>query len=294
MGTVRWRELLDEAAERLTRAAPEGCDDPRSDARRIVEEAAGVDGAELAVTLGEEVTEGAVARFDAMIARRSAGEPLQYVLGHWGFRTLDLMVDRRVLIPRPETETVVDVALGELDRLGTQESGTNVVDLGTGSGAIALSIATERTRARVWATDASEDALEVARANLAGLGRAAARVRMVRGDWFGALSEDLRGSVHLVVSNPPYVAATTDLPPEVADWEPAVALTAGSDGLDALEVILTGAPGWLDPAGVLVCEISPEQADAVSELAGRGFSEVMVRPDLTGRDRVLVARRPLS
>lgn len=289
-GTVSWRELLDEATLRL-RSRPDTA--PESDARWIVGEASGVPVAELVMLLDEPVTEGGMARFDSMLARRAAGEPLQYVLGHWGFRRLDLMVDRRVLIPRPETESVVEVCLAELDRLGGADTTTTVVDLGTGSGAIALAVATERVRTRVWATDSSEDALEVARANLAGVGRAAARVTMTSGDWFGALPVALQGSVQLVVSNPPYVADTAELPGEVADWEPSGALRAGADGLDDLRRIIHGAPDWLEADGVLVCEISPEQAVTVAELASRCFDEVRVEEDLTGRSRALVARRPI-
>lgn len=293
---MSWRELLAEATARLRSGGPSGSGDPASDARRIVEQAAGVSAVELALVLHEPVTRSAMARFDAMLARRLAGEPLQYVLGHWGFRSLDLMVDQRVLIPRPETEQVVDVALAELDRLGGRDVATTVVDLGTGSGAIALSIATERVRTSVWATDASEDALVVARANLVGVGRAAARVRMLQGDWFAALPASLRGTVQLVVSNPPYVATTAGLPAEVADWEPEAALVSGRDGLDDLTRIISGAPEWLEQGGTLVCEISPEQADAVTGLASRRFADVHVEDDLSGRPRVLVARqaeRPL-
>src|SRR5688500_2404619 len=154
-----------------------------------------------------------------MVERRAAGEPLQYVLGAWGFRSLDLYVDRRVLIPRPETEQVVEVALAELRALGAAKP--LVVDLGTGSGAIALSIAPEVPTSQVWATDASPAALAVARANLAGIGRAAARVRLEHGSWFAALPKLLQGRVDMVISNPPYVADGDTLPPEVADWEPA-------------------------------------------------------------------------
>lgn len=293
-GTVRWRELLDEATVRLRGRL--GCPDasPESDARRIVEEASGVPPSELALVLDDPVTTGAMARFERMLARRVTGEPLQYVLGHWGFRQLDLMVDSRVLIPRPETESVVDVCLAELDRLGGRDLPTTVVDLGTGSGAIALAVATERVRTTVWATDESEDALGVARANLAGVGRAAARVRMVAGDWYTALPTDLAGSVQVLVSNPPYVAETAELPAEVADWEPSGALRSGPDGLDDLRRIIAGAPGWLEADGALVCEISPEQAGTVAELASRRFGEVRVEEDLTGRSRALVARRPID
>jgi release factor glutamine methyltransferase len=287
-GTVSWRELLAEATDRLR--GPGGA----GDARRIVEEAAGVSAPELPLVLGDPVTEGGMARFEAMLARRAAGEPLQYVLGHWGFRSLDLMVDRRVLIPRPETEQVVEVALEELDRLGGREVPTTVVDLGTGSGAIALAIATERVRTRVWATDRSAGALEVARANLAGAGRAAARVSVVEGDWFDALPASLRGEVQLVVANPPYVAVGAMVDRQVRDWEPAGALFAGADGLDELRRILPRAGGWLEPEGALVCEISPEQAGAVEELAARRFAEVRVEPDLAGRPRTLVARRVIG
>lgn len=291
-GAITWRELLREASGRITAPGANEGGPAASDATRIVEEAAGVTGAELALVLDDPVTELGVARFDSMLARRLAGEPLQYVLGHWGFRSLDLLVDPRVLIPRPETETLVEVALGELDRIGGREAPTAVVDLGTGSGAIALAVATERVRTRVWATDVSPDALDVARANLAGSGRAAARVNVVAGGWFDALPGELRGSVQLVVSNPPYVAESAQLPDEVAGWEPRDALLAGSDGLDDLRVIVSGAGDWLEDAGVLVCEFSPEQAPELVELAGSHFCEVRVEADLAGRARILVAATP--
>lgn len=289
-GTVPWRELLDEAADRLRRAGVTGA--PEVEARRIVEAAAGAAPSELYLRLDEPVTERGIAHFDAMLARRSAGEPLQYVIGSWSFRTLDLMVDERVLIPRPETEEVVEVALAELDRLGGSERTTTVVDLGTGSGAIGLSIAAERVRSRVWLTDASAVALEVARANIAGLGRAGARVSALLGDWFEALPPELAGTIDLVVSNPPYVPDAAELPNEVADWEPSSALRAGADGLDDVRRIVAAAPAWLAESGVLVCEISPEQSGLVRDLAAAHFAEVDIRPDLTGRERALVARRP--
>lgn len=222
--------------------------------------------------------------------RRLAGEPLQYVLGVWGFRRLDLVVDRRVLIPRPETEVVVEVALEELAR---QEAGEPLaVDLGTGSGAIALSLALEVPRARVWGTDRSPEALAVARANLAGMGsRVAPRVRLVEGDWYDALPGELRGRVDLIVSNPPYVAAVDPLPAEVAEWEPAGALVAGPTGLEDVTRIVAAARSWLRRPGAVVVEIAPHQAEAAAGLAAdAGFDEVQVRPDLAGRLRVLVAR----
>lgn len=286
-GTVSWRELLAEAVARLDAA---GVDTAEMDARRIVVDCLDVPMGQLTRSLGDPATERGVARFDQLVARRAEGEPLQYVLGSWGFRTLELMVDRRVLIPRPETESVVEVALAELDRLGGRDRSTRVVDLGTGSGAIALSIAVERVRTEVWATDVSEDALRVARANVAGIGRPGARVRTEVGHWFDALPSMLRGTIDMVVTNPPYVATTVELPDEVARWEPAGALHSGADGLDDLRRILAAAPAWLAPAGVLVSELSPEQADAAVELALGGFQEAFVASDLTGRPRALVAR----
>jgi release factor glutamine methyltransferase len=215
---------------------------------------------------------------------------LQYVLGRWGFRHLDLFVDRRVLIPRPETEVVVDVALAELAQLRVRQP--NVVDLGTGSGAIALSVAAEVPSARVVATDVSADALEVASANLTGSGTlVASRVRLEQGDWFDAVPSELRGEVHLVISNPPYVGATELLPSEVQDWEPAAALRSGRTGLEDVERIVDESPRWLARPGVLVVEQAPHQSGAAIARARRaGFTSAEVRPDLTGRDRALVAR----
>jgi len=231
-----------------------------------------------------------------MVARRSDGEPLQYVLGRWGFRRLDLMVDRRVLIPRPETEQVVSVALAELERLVEMGVGDPViVDLGTGSGAIALSLAAEGRRGAVLATDSSDQALAVARANLAGLGGfAAARVRIISGSWWSALPVTLKGRVSLAVSNPPYV--TTDemsaLPAEVREWEPGAALDGGPAGLDAISIIVRDAVQWLGRPGTLVVEMAPHQATAVVELArAAGFSSADVKQDLAGRNRMLVAHQ---
>ncbi len=257
-----------------------------AEARWLVEEAAADP---WPACLDEVVTERARVYFDGMIERREAGEPLQYVLGRWAFRTLDLLVDRRVLIPRPETEQVVEVALQELAGLGPDPV---VVDLGTGSGAIALSVAREVRGARVWATERSPSALAVARANLAGIGsRPAARVRLVEGSWYSPLPAELRGSVQLIVSNPPYVAASDPLPADVADWEPPGALVAGPTGLEAIAAVIDEAPAWLARPGVLVIEMAPHQAaEARSFATGAGFDEVEVRPDLAGHDRALVAR----
>ncbi len=283
---LTWPQLRSAAAARL------GSD---AEARWLVEEVSG----ERWPT--GVVNEPSRRRLAALVDRRAAGEPLQYVIGRWGFRTLDLMVDRRVLIPRPETEQVVEVAIAELERVGAsahrddrdRQGRMVAVDLGTGSGAIALALAAERTGIEVWATDVSTAALAVAGANLAGLGgRAAARVRLATGSWWAALPDELRGRVDLAVSNPPYVARgeMAELDREVVGWEPAVALEAGPTGLEAVRTILAGAREWLRPTGVAVIEIAPHQSGPAQTLArASGFTHVEVRPDLTGRERSLVA-----
>jgi release factor glutamine methyltransferase len=281
-----WRDHYDHARGRL-----------RSDveARWLVEEASGFPWADIAGG-APRVTQAGLARFNSMLDRRAAGEPLQYVIGHWSFRTLDLMVDHRVLIPRPETEQVVEVALGELDRTGGEGASKKLVavDLGTGSGAIALSIAAERQGVHVWATDSSNDALDVASANLAGLGGfRATRVRLAQGSWWSALPDEIKGRVDLVVSNPPYVSSRemATLDPTVRDWEPVAALESGPTGLEAIEAILSGAADWLASGGSAVLEIAPHQADDAIRLArDTGFAAAHAARDLAGRERVLVAR----
>jgi release factor glutamine methyltransferase len=252
---------------------------------------------------------GAVGPADIAAARRLAerrlgGEPLQYIFGHWPFRQLELVVDRRVLIPRPETEQVVEVALAELRRLGT--GAPTMVDAGTGSGAIALSLATELAGdypdGRLWAVDADVDALAVARDNL---GRTRARVgersmlpvTVVEGSWLDALPAALHGSVDLVVSNPPYVTAGewAALDDEVR-CEPRAALVAaeGSDGTPGLadvEAVLAQSWSWLSRPGAVVIELAPAQAEPAVRLArAMGFGDVRVEPDLSGRPRALVGR----
>lgn len=283
--TLRWRQLRDEARQRL--AAAEVAD-PDQELRWMIERASGRAGAEQTAALDLPATTREVAHMDSMLTRRAAGEPLQYVIGSWGFRTLDLLVDERVLIPRPETELVAGLAIDAARRRG---EGCVAVDLGTGSGAIALSLAAECwPRIEVWGTDVSEDALAVARANLAALGRRAAAVRLTAGDWFEALPRALAKAIDVVVSNPPYVPDGSDLPPEVADWEPGSALFGGPDGTDAIRRIVGDAGRWLRPGGTLVVEIGEEQGPAAVALAhDAGLDDPHIERDLAGRDRALVA-----
>jgi release factor glutamine methyltransferase len=249
----------------------------------------------------------------ALASRRAAGEPLQYVLGSWPFRSVEVHVDRRVLIPRPETEEVVGVALEVLGRLAAARRAAGdgagplvCVDLGTGSGVIALSLAVEGAHfglpLEVWGVDASADALDVARANLAALAVhdpvAAGRVSLAGGSWFDALPGRLAGGVDLVVSNPPYVSETefVDLEPTVRRWEPRSALVAGPGrggaGLADIESVVAGAGVWLRRVGGLVVELAPGQATAAADAAHRaGFGTVGTARDLAGRLRMLVAER---
>jgi len=281
--TISWRELWEETAQQHGRVH----------ARWLCEEASGAFGEEFDDLLAHSVTERSIAHLDAMLERLRGGEPLQYVLGHWSFRHLDLLVDRRVLIPRPETELVAEVAI-ELARALPRP--LRCVDLGTGSGAIGLSLLRELPRgsAEVWLTDMSLDALDVARANGTGLGIAGAGARYAHGSWFDALPESLRGGVGLIVSNPPYIAeGDPGVDRSVHDWEPGGALYSGADGLDAVRVLAAGAPQWLQPGGWLVLEMGTGQGDAVAALLlDAGLVDVSVRADLAGHDRIAVGRRP--
>jgi release factor glutamine methyltransferase len=278
--TVTWRALL---AETTTRTGD------RPAARWLCEVASGADRIE--DVLDERATQRTVAHLDSMIARHAAGEPLAYVLGRWGFRHLDLAVDRRVLIPRPETEVVAGIAV---DLARSRPVPVTVADLGTGSGAIGLALADELPVAgvTVWLVDDDPDALDVARANLAGIGRRAANVRIAEGSWFDALPAGT--FVDVAVSNPPYVATDSpELDQAVRRWEPAHAVFAGADGLAAIRRLVSDAPRFIRPGGWLVLEIGAEQGPAVDELLrAAGFADVEIRPDLAGRDRVAVARRP--
>lgn len=259
------------------------------EARWVCEVATALDGAELDAAADEPVTVRMVAHCDEMVARYRAGEPLAYVLGCWSFRHLDLAVDRRVLIPRPETELVAGVAI----ELASAVAGPRLVaDLGTGSGAIGLSLARELPvrDTTVWLTDVSPDALAVARANLAGIGRAAGNVHLAIGSWFEALPAGDR--FDLIVSNPPYVAiGSPDLDESVRGWEPDLALLAGDDGLDAIRVLVSGAPAHVRGGGWLVMEIGAGQGRAVAVLLDEaGYTDIEIRPDLAGHDRIAIGR----
>ena len=295
---VTWRGLLEDMGKGIGVAS--GGHDCQ-ETRWLLEAASGMSLEKLTLSMDEAASPEAMTTLQEMLVRRDSGEPLQYVLGSWGFRSLDLRVDSRALIPRPETEVVVETALVEIgaSRCGSGGHGLKVADLGTGTGAIALSIALEgRTLVEeVWASDLPGDALDLAARNLEGLREvapeAAAKVRVVQGSWYEALPEHLAGCLAVIVANPPYVAEAqlSDLPVEVRSWEPLQALIAGPTGLESLEAVLFGAAHWLAGSGCAVVEIGADQRDAAVEIACEaGLDDVSVRSDLAGLPRVLVAR----
>jgi len=278
VATVSWRQLVVETTAQVG---------DRPTARWLCEVASGAD--RLDDVLDEPATQRMVAHLDAMLARYEANEPLAYVLGRWGFRHLDLFVDARVLIPRPETEVVAGAAI---DLVRAMPRPVVVADLGTGSGAIGLALAAELPLegVTVWLTDADLGALDVAQANLAGIGRHGANVRIARGSWFDALPA---GTVlDLAVANPPYIAAgSPHVDDSVRHWEPHHALFAGADGMDAVRHLVDAAPRWVTPCGWLVLEIGADQGASVNQLlVDAGYEEVEIRPDLAGRDRVALGR----
>ena len=284
--TITWGELLQVTAVELGN---------EQEARWLCEHASGLDRVELDAARDEVVSQRCGVALRAMVARRLTGEPLQYVMKSWAFRYLDVLVDNRVLIPRPETEVVVQVALDlAREMISKTNSKLRVADLGTGSGVIGLSLASELPGGsnEVWLTDLSADALEVARANLAGLGLINGDVRVAHGSWFAALPSELKNSFDLIVSNPPYIALyDPSVESSVLNHEPHLALFAGSDGLDAYREIISHADEWLVTDGWIVLEIGHQQGDAVRELlAQNSFKQIEIRKDLAGRDRIALAK----
>ena len=286
--SVSWEELLSETTRRL-----EG-DNAELEAKWMIEEVSGVTNLH---DYQEQAKPIQLKRLSKLIARRLTGEPLQYVLGRWQFRELDLFVDDRVLIPRPETEILVGYALEECKSKKNQLDETrslNVADLGCGSGAIGLSIAREIQEVSVWCTDVSEGAIEVTRANLAGLGMVGQKVSISQGSWFEALPQEMLEKFDVIISNPPYISDSEELPPEVSEWEPSSSLRSGPLGTEDLSFLLNNSIEWLSAEGQLILELAPMQADQmVEEAKNLNFREVQLRNDLTGRDRVLMAKKPL-
>jgi release factor glutamine methyltransferase len=272
-------EAVDEGERRLAAAGVEGA---RVDAERLAEKALGASRTELYLNPERPLSAAEWAELDRLLERRARREPLAYVLGEWGFRRLTLKVDRRVLVPRPETEVVVQRCLDLL----ADVPGPAILDVGAGSGAIALAIADEHPGAHVTAIDVSADALELARENARATGvDVAFEQRDVR--------NGLEGRYDLVVSNPPYVTPEEieELDPEVRDWEPRIATV----GEKHTAVIADEATRVLVPGGHLVLEVADGRAEEVSRLLrGLGYDAVGAGRDFAGRDRVVEGRWSLA
>ncbi len=268
--------------------APSGADAASHDARFLLAGVLGTSPGQLALRRERYLSAGEWALFLERLARRARGEPLQYIEGRAAFRGLSLRVDRSVLIPRPETEQLVDCVL-EWCR---GKEGLVGLYLGTGSGAIALSLAVEGPFAKLVAVDISPEALNLARVNTAEAG-VTGKVDLRRGSLFEPLRPDER--FHVVVSNPPYIAddEAGSLPKEVRDWEPAVALYAGPTGLEFIAPIIDAAPRHLEDDGLLALEVTPGVADAaVERLRERSaYGKPWIIEDLAGQRRVLMAER---
>ncbi|MEX2582631.1 MAG: peptide chain release factor N(5)-glutamine methyltransferase [Gemmatimonadota bacterium] len=263
-----------------------GLGEPRLTAELLLADVLGLRRLDLYLQFDRPLVPEELAGFKAALKRRVQGEPLQYIAGSVHFRELRLQVDRRVLIPRPETELLV----GEVLAWSKGRTALDVVDIGTGSGAIALSLRHEGEFGRIVATDVSGDALDVARANLRAAGVDGAGVEFREGAAYAPIKGE---RFDIIVSNPPYIAESdrASLPPEVVEWEPGAALFAGPDGLDVIRQLVAGAPDQLNPGGMLALEIGADQAEAVAELV-RGtatFLEPRVRTDLAGRERMVLA-----
>jgi len=266
------RDALDSAVIALTAA---GCETPRLDAELLLAAAMEVDRAVIVADPARLLEPAAARRFQDYAARRREREPVAYILGWKGFRSIELEVDPRVLIPRPETEHLVEALLDLPQR-------SRVCDVGTGSGAIALALASERPDLEVAATDASADALAVARANAARLGLP---VTFHHGDLLAGVT-----GIDAVVSNPPYVEDDAELAPEIVRHEPALALRAGPSGLDVVSRLLPAAGA--SAAQLVALEVGAGQAGAVAALArDAGFGSVETVHDLAGIERVVVGRR---
>lgn len=280
--------LLNKSADYLK---TRGSSTPRLDAELLLAEVLGTSRVDLYINFEQPLRRAEIDRYRELVKRRAKGEPAAYILGRAGFRNLTLKVSPRVLIPRPETEQVVDVAL-KLLKGREWKRPPAVLDLGTGSGAIAISIAAEFPDAEVTATDADADALSLAEANALAAG-VAARVSFAVSDLFEAL--DPVATFDLIICNPPYIADEEwdSLPPDVRDYEPEAALRGGPGGLDYYRRLAPEAHQFLKPRGLLVLEIGHTQGPAVTELleeAGR-FESIEVLKDYAGRNRVVVAHR---
>jgi release factor glutamine methyltransferase len=259
---------------------------PRLDAELLLTNVLGVDRVRLVIESERRLNDAELARYRALIVRRRLGEPIAYILGRREFYGLPFAVDRRALVPRPDTETLVEVAL---ERTRGRSMYGRALDLCTGSGCVAVAFARARPTWRITASDVSPEAAGLARENALRHGVAFA-MRVVEGDLFAPLDGE---RYELITANPPYVpsAELAELAPDIRNFEPRLALDGGSDGLDVVRAVVARAASHLEPGGVLAIEVGHDQAARASELFERaGFREIGVRRDYGGRDRVVSAK----
>jgi release factor glutamine methyltransferase len=263
-----------------------GVEDPRLQIELLLAHGLGLKRMQLYLQFERELAQSELGLLREMVRRRSEREPLQYIVGHTEFFGLEYATDKRALIPRRETEHLIESVLARVDDKNASMQG---VDLGTGTGILAITLAVQLPESRWKAADAAVDALALARENAAGHG-ALDRVEFVESSWWSALPSD--GAFDLIVSNPPYVksADLLQLAPEIREHEPLAALDGGADGLDAYRAIAEGAAGRTRPGGCLALEIGFDQGPAVREiLSGQGWKTDDAVKDLQGHDRVVLA-----
>ncbi|HXC51134.1 MAG TPA: peptide chain release factor N(5)-glutamine methyltransferase [Candidatus Limnocylindrales bacterium] len=285
------RTLLEYLQVTATFLASKGIDGAKLDAELLLAEVLGMTRTQLYTNFEQPLGAAEIGRYRDLVRRRAAREPVAYITGRREFWSLEFDVDRRVLVPRPETELVVELAVDALRTRPDGDSGAALVaDIGTGSGAIAVAIAKEMKHARVIATDRSEAALEIAPANSARHG-VSDRIEFRLGDGCAPLAGC--GLFDAIVSNPPYIRSEEmrTLPPEVGQWEPRWALEAGADGMDVTAPLVDDAFEMLAPGGVLLVEVGTQSARVRERFVSRGYDQVVVRRDLAGIDRVVMGRR---
>ncbi len=274
-------EAIDWAVDALTAG---GIDDPRFEAELLLTGALGIKKSELVLYQSKSVEDKNFKRYQELVKRRLKHEPTAYILGNQPFLGLNIIVNRSVLVPRPETELLAEQAL----KVTSRESRVAIADIGTGSGCIAVALAKGLPQAEVYAIDSSNDALKVAKQN-AEQYHVADRCRFIKGN----LLEPLKVPVDLIISNPPYIPAgeIKNLQPEVRDWEPKQALDGGKDGLDYIRKIIAESPKHLKPNGRLMMEFGFGQAGAIEKLAA-GCGQVEITKDYAGIPRILSIVRP--
>ncbi len=285
------RVLMDYLSLAAGFLADKGVESARLDSELMLAEVLGVDRVSLYTNHDRPLLPPEVDGFRRLIRRRAAREPLAYILGRREFRSTDFFVDRRVLIPRPESELLVEIAVAAAPA-SSNGTGISLADVGTGSGVLAVCLALELSAARILATDLSASALEVATEN-AGRHGVDGRIDFALGDCLEPLHE--HGPFAAVVSNPPYVSDDEwkGLAPEVARWEPPLALAAGLEGMDMIERLIDGAPAVLEPDGLLVMEAGTQARAVCERMQEASWRDVSLHKDLGGRDRVIAGRRPV-